>query len=49
MSNKKLKEWVYQQYLERASQPGFKDDGFAKNLVRLKPDKKKKIYQLVSM
>jgi hypothetical protein len=49
MSNAQLKEWIYQEYLERASRPGFKDKCFAKDLVNLKPDKKKKIYQFVSM
>ncbi|KAI9667623.1 MAG: hypothetical protein M1821_000440 [Bathelium mastoideum] len=49
MSNAQLREWIYQQYLERASQPGFKADGFAKSLVPLKPDKKKKIYQTVAI
>jgi hypothetical protein len=49
MSNAKLKEWIYKEYLERASQPGYKNDDFAKVLVQLKPDKKKKIYQFISM
>lgn len=49
MTNKQVKAWVYDQYCKQASQPGFKEDDFAKNLTRLKPEKKKKIYQLVSM
>ncbi|KAI9686252.1 MAG: hypothetical protein M1822_003908 [Bathelium mastoideum] len=49
MSNTKPQGWIYQQYLEQVSQPGFKDDDFAESLIKLKPDKTKKIYQLVAI
>jgi hypothetical protein len=49
-TNSRLKKWIYQQYLKKASQPDFIDNNsFARDLANVLPDKKKNIYKLVTM